>query len=265
MTKQGTSSFGRQLPGVFRAWVAIVVFGLYATGAWGASISYGNFGPVPPGVTFTNVTESSGTDAVPLYGPPTPFVTGLDFDPLGFVATASGGGSDITDGQLNFGIQTNPFVGITTLNLFEAGDYTLVGSGTPATKDFAGAIIRITVTQIDGVNVAPISLTPANASVAFNLIANPGVTHPWSLGIGINVAAMLTSLGYQYQVGATGLEVVINNQLIALSEPSSLAFISKKDFRIDVGTQVPEPATCFLFGIGAVAGFLRLRNRRSVR
>ena len=35
-----------------------------------ASINYGTIGLIPPGVMFINVTESSGTDAVPLYNPP---------------------------------------------------------------------------------------------------------------------------------------------------------------------------------------------------
>src|SRR5438270_709188 len=72
--------------------------------AHAATINYGDF-PVPPaGITFQQVTESSGTDPVPLYGPPTPFVVGLDFDPTSFVSSSTNGAADITDGQLNFGI-----------------------------------------------------------------------------------------------------------------------------------------------------------------
>src|SRR6476661_5040761 len=70
-----------------------------------AIISYGNFTVPPSGVTYVNVSESSGTDPVPLYGPPTPVPpAGLDFDPANFVATANGGASDVTDGQLNYAI-----------------------------------------------------------------------------------------------------------------------------------------------------------------
>src|SRR5262245_38339561 len=77
----------------------LVVVALLSRLASGATINYGNFGPVPPGVTFLSVEESSGTDPVPLYGPPTPFATGLDFNPTNYVATSSGGGADLTDGQ----------------------------------------------------------------------------------------------------------------------------------------------------------------------
>jgi len=214
-------------------------------------INYGNFGPVPPGVTFTSVTESSGTDAVPLYGAPTPFTTGLDFDPTGFVAFASGGGQDVTDGQLNFGI-TAPG-GINSFNIFEAGDYSLVGTGTAATSVFAGVISRVTVLEVNGVAVVPFDLPPSNASVGFNLIANSGVVQPWSLGTGNSI---ILPAGQT----ATKIEVSINNQLLALSESGSAAFIAKKDFRITVNS-VPEPASMGL-ACGAI-GLVAMRRRRA--
>ena len=61
--------------------LGFALLGHFSTVASAASISYGNFGPVPPATSFLDVEESSGTDTVPLYGPPTPFTTGLDFDP----------------------------------------------------------------------------------------------------------------------------------------------------------------------------------------
>ena len=140
--------------------------------AFAASIAYGTF-IVSPDLRFEDVTESSATDAVPLYGPPTGFATGLDFDPIGFVATASGGAQDITDGQLNFAILSGPS-GISSITLSEAGDYTLEGTGTSATEAIAGAILRATVTQIDGIDVAPIGPAPVNASITFNLGGESG-------------------------------------------------------------------------------------------
>ena len=244
---------------------------LFTTIGNAASIAYGDFGPVSPGVRFRSVIESSVTDPVPLYGPPTPYSVGLDFNPLGFGAVGLGGSSDITDGQLNFGVEggvsSAQLVGISSIRLFESGDFTLAGLGTAATQDFAGAIMRITVTQIDGVNVAPIALSPANASVGFNLIANPGIVQPWSLGLSLDINSQLTAMGLQFTAGATKLEVVIDNQLIALSETDSVAAILKKDFRIDVTPDivpVPEPASAALLGIGgvmmAIAGWLNRRG-----
>jgi hypothetical protein len=232
------------------------LLGLFSSVANAASISYGNFGPVPPGVTFLNVTETSTPpDPLPLYGPPTAFPTGLDFNPVGFSAAGAAGSGDVTNGQLNFTVM-GPV--INAINVSEAGDYTLVGIGTPATQAFAGAILRATVTQINGVNVAPIVLAPASASVGFNLVANPGMVQPWSLGTSLNVAAQMAALGLG---NATKVDVAINNQLIALSEPSSAAFIHKKEFIIDIDTVIPEPSTLALAGM-ALCGLAINQSRR---
>lgn len=249
--------------------IAVVglVFSLVAVATNAATINYGTFNVPSAGIMFQDVRESSGTDAVPLYGAPDPFVIGLDFDPTSFVASATGGASDLTDGQLNFTVMglSNPngYIGIGSFNVFEAGDYTLVGTGTAATSTYAGAIVRATVTQINGLPVAPINLPAANASVGFNLAANPGIVQPWSLGLSFNLTGVLP----QGQV-ATKVEVSINNQLIGTSQPASVSFIAKKDFRIDliptppVGDPfVPEPGTlalCALAGLLAVS----MRNNR---
>jgi hypothetical protein len=239
---------GIRMPGIIC--LLMLVFSISAAKA--ASISYGNF--AVPGAMFLDVTESSGTDDVPLYGAPDPFVIGLDFDPASFVASSVGGGPDVTDGQLNFTIMTG--LGVNSVNLFEAGDFTLAGTGTPATQVFAGAILRATVTQINGVNVVPINLFPSNASVGFNLVANPGIVQPWSLGTAINVAAQLAP-----NQRATKVEVAINNQLLAFSEPTSVAFIAKKEFVIDIDVEIPEPATITLAGL-AVFGLVAACGRR---
>jgi len=227
-----------------------------------ATINYGDFAVPSTGVTFQQVTESSGTDPVPLYGPPTPFVTGLDFDPTSFVSTANGGAADITDGQMNFGVAGNVgpsgFVGISNLNLSEAGDYTLVGVGTPATAVFAGAIVQITVTQVNGLPVVPFNLPTSNASVAFNLVANPGVSQPWTLGASVNIAGLLPA----GQV-ATAIKVAINNTLVSTSQPGTVAFIAKKDFRIVINpnTTIPEPGTLVLTALGSMIALVYRRAR----
>jgi hypothetical protein len=232
-----------------------------------AVISYGNFSgpPLPPGISFQNVTESSGTDPVPLYGPPHKTATGLDFDPVGFVATASGGTQDTTDGQLNYIVKGTVVPGgsasIKSLNLSESGDYTLVGAGTTATQALAGAIVAVKVTEIDGNPVTPFNLAPSNASVGFNLIGNPGIVQPWSLGLSVNVDSQIA--GIPHTIGVTGLEVVINNQLLALSESGSVSFIAKKDFVVGVVAEiqgvVPEPSSVALLGI-AMCGMIRRRR-----
>lgn len=234
------------------------------TSARAASINYGNFGPISPGITFQSVTESSGTDPVPLFGPPTStFVTGLNFAPSSFVANSSGGAADTTDGQLNFTVTGTPQqgVGIQSISLFEAGDYTLLGVGTAATQAIVGAIIRVTVLEIDGVAIAPLNLAPSNAAVGFNLVANPGVVQPWSLGLGINIQGQLPG---GFTIGATKVEVSINNQLNTLTESGSLAFMAKKEFQLTVQpaeVEIPEPGSAMLI-LGA-CGMAIVRRRRS--
>ena len=54
-------------------------------------------------VTYVNVTEDSGADEpLPLFGAPTVTGNSIDFNPVGFDAGSSGGGSDITDSNLVF-------------------------------------------------------------------------------------------------------------------------------------------------------------------
>jgi hypothetical protein len=235
--------------------LSLAVLGLLTSAAHAALINYGNFGPAPPGVSFLQVTESSGSDPVPLYGAPTAFTTGLRFLPIGFVATSSGGGADITDGQLNLTLQGNVnlpnAVAINSVTVFEAGDYTKAGTGTPATSLFAGAIIRATVTEINGASVAPINLDPVNGSVNFAL---PGaaVAEPWSLGVTIDIAAQMAAKGFGPAQRPTKVDLAINNSLVATSEANSVAFIAKKEFRVDVAGSpyiVPEPGALSLAGL----------------
>jgi hypothetical protein len=251
----------------FASFVCVAALLLCAGVARAAAINYGNF-IAPPGISFNAVTESSPTDAVPLFGPPAPFTTGLDFDPASFAASSTGGGGDITDGQLNFSavgiVSPSQVIAIDDISVFESGDFSLLGIGTAGTQVTAGVSLRVTVTAIDGVAVAPIALIPVNASVGFNLVANPGSVQPWSLGVLANVSAQLTALGHPYAYGATAVEVVIDDNLVALSQSTSAAFIAKKEFQVHVGPEesfVPEPGAASVLALGAVYGFARRRPR----
>jgi hypothetical protein len=243
--------------------LGVALSGMLSTTTQAAAVYYGDMGPVVPGVTFLQVTESSGTDAVPLYGAPSAYSTGVDFAPIGFVATSSGGGADLTDGQLNFTALGGGLVGISGISLFEAGDYTLAGMGGPATSVFAGAILRATVTEINNTSVAPINLVPVNASVGFSLPGNAGITQPWSIGMFLDVNAQLASLGYTPGDFATRIDIVIGNTLVSTSELGSVSFIAKRDFRVDIlPIVVPEPSSMAIAGL-ALGGLLFARRKRA--
>jgi hypothetical protein len=236
-----------------------------------ASINYGDF-TVPPGVTFTQVTETSVTDPLPLFGPPSPysapvppgpltFEAGMDFTPQSFASSSAGGGADTTLDELDFGVMQAlvpgppPLLAINAVSVQELGDYTLAGVGTAATQASAGLTIAVTVTHIDGVDVPDVAIPAFNASLLFDLLSNPGASQPWQLSGSVDIQGYLASQSIPFQVGATKVEVHVENLLEAQSEPASAALILKKEFIVAVDAElVPEPATCLLgaFALGGL-------------
>lgn len=222
-----------------------------------ATISYPDQGPVA-GYTFSNMFESTATDVPPLYGAPTAFPIGLSFTPTAaFVANSALGGSDLTDGQFNFKVDTSSAAGIPLVTLNETGDYSLTGVG-PGTTAAAGASMRVTVTEINNVPVSPISLAQAASSVTFSLPGNLGVG-VWSLNVTVDVNAQLASLGFAPNQIATRADVVIDNALIAISTLTSTARIDKNTFGITI---LPEPNSMLLAGL-ALCGMGFVARRRA--
>jgi hypothetical protein len=207
------------------------------------------------GVSFSNIHESSGTDPVPLFGPPSQFPGGLDFNPKNFVAYAHDGGTDMTDGQLSFTATSSN--AIQSISLSEAGDYSLVGDGTSATHVRAAGDVFVTVTAINGLAVAPIDLYPSYASAQFDLVDNPGIVQRWSLGAVVDIAGQLPA-----GQNATKINVVIDNKLTAVSELGTVGLIEKKDFIVRVDALVPEPSAALLAALAAACWAARKRTSR---
>lgn len=228
---------------------------------------YGNASDIPPGVVlYTNVTESSTTELVPpaRFGAPTVSVNTLDFDPVSFGANATSGAADITDGQLNFGIKTLPGTGLTSLLFTEGGDYSLVGAGTAATQVIAGVSARVTIQAVDGIMLATPIVVFGSSSVDYDLAANAGVLQGWNNGLLVEFGPALVLAGIDFESGVTMAEVAVDDQLIAISQPTSIAFIAKKDFVVTPGgdletNEIPEP-TSALIGVLALAGFATCRR-----
>ena len=232
------------------------VLSLAVVGESSAQIPYGDFSDVPPGtVMYTDVTESSSTDPVPpaLYGAPS--ITGnlLDFDPLAFGANSAGGGFDITDGQLNFGVMATQGNSIDVLYISEGGDFSFSGL-TPDAGTFLSVSVLTTVNilEVDGVAlVTPIEVSQVDTLVTdYITVGNPPATglNLWSLDYTIDLASEVNG-------SITKIEVVVDNQLSTTTTAGNQAFVSKKDFNVNV----PEPTSLALLGLG---GLLVMRRRR---
>jgi len=225
-----------------------------APAAWSATIVYGDFDDLANGgsVLYTDVTESSGTDPVPLYGAPTVAVNLMDFDPGSFTASSSGG-IDVTDGQLNYGMMGVPGAVLEGIEIVEGGDYTLLGGGSAAVT--YGIAVRVTVLEIDGLAVAPFDIFKSDSDT-LSLPGDSGVLQPWDFSLTLDLEQELIDRGTAFIDGVTKAEVSIDDQLIASSQPGSFAFIAKKNFTLDTPTDpidpnnIPEPATLALTGLG---------------
>jgi len=247
-----------------------VALALASSTSQAAAINYGNFNGT--GVTFLNITEDSSTDPTPLYGPPH-VVTGdiLDFDPLSFASSATGGAADITDGLLQGAVQAKPGFGISKLSFNELGSYTLAGTGTPATSAAVGQIAFVKITELNGVALGGNSFTVSLNSVFspsngdFFLPAEAGIAQAWSGAGSVDIAAALAAKKasnpgtYGNFSLVTRVEFSTNNALTTTSQPGTIAFMDKKDFVLDIDTVVPEPAMIGLFGLVIPALFGRRR------
>lgn len=235
-----------------------------STSASALSINYGNYSDIPPGtVTYSNVTESSSTDPVPLYNAPSINGDLLDFDPTSFGASTAGvAGFDITDGQLNFTVTAEQGQSIGSLIISEAGDYMFTGiSPTAGTLVVASLAATVSILEVDGVTLAlPIDIfVPETFFNDYATVGNapaPGLRQ-WSLLTTVDIAG---ALNLPYQLGATKIEVVVDNQLTASTTADNTAFIAKKDFRVNVGPVIPEPTSLALLAMGA-AVLTRRRHR----
>ncbi|XAL99260.1 PEP-CTERM sorting domain-containing protein [Phycisphaeraceae bacterium D3-23] len=227
-----------------------------------APINYGDFSGTT--VMYLDVTETANSpgDTAPLFGAPSIVGDQLDFDPAGFSAAGNGGSSDITDAQLNYTLMSAPGTVITSFTVSESGDYSLVGTGSAATQVAYGmSIASITVLEIDGAALGtPITLAAASAFGTADLSGGTTVATPWDLSISYDVNAALTAAGIDYDFGASKIEIVIDDSLFALSESGSAALIAKKNFTINTDTDIPEPGSLALLGLG---GLLIARRRRA--
>lgn len=261
---------------------AILLLALLAQPSLAATINYGDH--MGTTVTYEDVTESSGTDNVPLFG--APIVTGdsIDFNPVGFDAASSGGGADITDGQLSFMVTAKPGPnGMTAISFNEAGITQLAGNvaiGDLGTATLVRAAGVIDIHEVDFVGVNNISVpffltfNPSNGDYFLGAPGDgnggPFYFTQWSGGVSINLLQALFDAGVPRIFGVTKLSVNLDNVLAATSQAGTSSLISKKDFggltiTVQVpggggGPDIPEPATFVLTALGIMG--LAIGRRR---
>jgi len=237
---------------------ALLVASLIGTAAARATVNHNDF--VGTSVTFQDVSETTQPDAPPdpepLYGPPTIAGNQLTFTPTGFIATATGGASDLISSILTTRIVGNsPTDTIDVIIIEELGGVTLIasgGAGTNASASIGGFVTVLATTSgpvLPFPTVIPFSgiFSPADT---FSLPGDVG-TQLWSGTAVIDIAAVVPN--------ATDVLLQYDDTLDANSEASSTATIEKTDVTITV---VPEPSVALLFGSGLALIALARRQRR---
>lgn len=240
---------------------------------------------------YSQINESSFTDSLPLFGPPTGageetlrFDSGMNFSAAAGVVP--GNVLDVTDGKLFVKIKAKSDGGnIAVVTLNELGGLGFAGiGGTSATQVTSATLgLSVAINAINGVSVdGPVALgtmkyhlVDANVTIPAegDVVDGPGVTTvtfpiPKAPGSGtwtgtwtgyatFNLAERLREVGMEGRV--TEATLVFDNLLTAQSEAGTAAFIDKKRVWI-----TPEPGTFVLLSIGGIglAGYSWCMRRR---
>ena len=149
------------------------------------------------------------------------------------------------------------------MTISESGDFTLIGGGTALTQVAVGIGARIDILGVDGSPLAEPESVFLSATFDANLADDgPVQVAPWANSLVVDFEAILTELDIPFEFGVSKADIVIDNQLVAISEASSVAFIAKKDFQIATDVEiVPEPASLGMMLVAVVGFGLAFRRR----
>jgi len=277
-----SASSAHRLSFVISALVGAILVGSIQPFAVGAPINYGSHTGTT--VSYIDVTEDTTTgDDLPLFGAPIFSADSIDFNPVGFDASAAGdGGNDNTGARLTFMVTSHPGNAINNISFHEAGQATLSGAGTDATSALVTADGTLTINEVDGAAITPIvrpislSFTPSGGDYLLTTDGGglPFFNTAWAGSLGVNVAGILTAEAVPFTLGASKISIDLVNTLTAASEAGTHSLISKEDFggiSIAVnqpggggGPEIPEPNALVLAGLGCwVVGVLGRRRSAS--
>ena len=176
---------------------------------------------------------SGGGSDTGLFG--SPVLVGGDtfvFFPSAFRAESVNGVAGSAYDRLEFQVDAHAGFSFADIRITEFGDYGIIGTGE---VDVGGTLF---VTNLNDLNVSTDNLLSTPGSPITSGIGN------WSATAGVNIGA----------ANSTSLRIVLNNNLFAITDGTSVAWIEKKVFGSAVGIQiVPTPATIALFGAGVLA------------
>ena len=231
-------------------------------------------------VTYEMVREAANSagDVAPLFGAPGVFGDTLDFDPVGFGASTTGGGVDITDGNLAFMVKAKPGNSIDNIQFVERGDTTLAGFGTDTTFSSVTMHGVLNISEVDFAPInsisLPIAITNFSPSGGTYGLGTDGGGGPlfaslWSGSLLVDlttanpaVAAAFANQGIVPTLGVTKISVNFDNTLVAISQAGTSATIAKKDNGIIITTNIPEPTSCLIAAFGlALCGLAARRVR----
>jgi hypothetical protein len=213
-------------------WIRTCMTGLATLGA--LSVSAATVPWSSPSGSTAFFDYSNGQSDKGLFGSPTVVGNTFIFFPSNFQAQAANGQASITSDRLSFTLMAKPGVQIQGITISEAGDYSILGSGTVSAT---GALFATNLNQF-GIQSDTLHTTPTF----------PQGTDSFLTGLWSGYSSVTLPNGW------TKVQVVANN----------IPEIDKKVVGADVviGVIIPEPTTISLFGIGGAMWLLR-RSRKT--
>ncbi len=210
-------------------------------------------------IAFTDIIEASGTDPLPLFGPPV--ATGGDtllFTPVDFRSVSGGDtpSSDITDGQLLMTIASLGDHGVSSIEVREEGVYTVAGPADATALAMAEATLFYWITEVDGEPIKPIGSTETLGPFVASHGGGIDPIGTWSLEGNLDIAGLLGTPGSD----VTEVVLSLDNTFVTTASHGGSAAIDCKGFQAN-SISLPEPASATLIGLGLFC-LTGLRTRR---
>jgi hypothetical protein len=197
-----------------------------------------------------NFTISYDTAVVGLFGAPTLIGNSLVFTPGGSpgFSAQSDDGVKITNSTFSFMIMADPGYKLSGFNLFEGGDYLLIGN---SSRVSVGGQLRVKPVDLAVMSAAIAPSAPLNTRTSFEQFANTN----WDASASISPTVALSS-------AAVSIENLLGSRARLVEE--GYAFIEKKNVQLSFFlTPIPEPESfaMLLAGLGMLGVVARRRRR----